>query len=105
MRETLEEALLALVQAGPSVAESIEAQVEEQAAEQETEEADTDPTPTPETPAIDATIEALTRSASEHFEAAEAAQRAGDWAVYGRELDALRQDLEQLLELTNMEGN
>lgn len=100
MRETLEEALLALVQAGPSAVESIEAQVEEQAEEQASEDEEIDPTPTPETPALDATIEALTRSASEHFEAAEAAQREGDWSTYGRELDALRQDLEQLMELT-----
>ncbi|KPK08604.1 MAG: hypothetical protein AMJ56_11480 [Anaerolineae bacterium SG8_19] len=35
MRETLEEALLALVQAGPSIAETIEVQVSEQGQEEE----------------------------------------------------------------------
>jgi len=41
--------------------------------------------------------DALIISANEHLEAAEAAQQAGDWATYGEELDALRTDLEQLL--------
>lgn len=41
--------------------------------------------------------EALIISANEHLEAAEAAQQEGDWATYGEELDALRDDLEQLL--------
>jgi uncharacterized membrane protein (UPF0182 family) len=36
-------------------------------------------------------------SANEHLAAAEAAQQAGNWAIYGEELDALRADLEQLL--------
>lgn len=104
MRETLEDALLALVQAGPSVAESIEAQVEEQESEPAADDENIAPTPTPESPTIEATIEELTRSANEHFEAAEAAQREGDWATYGRELDALRRDLEQLMELTGGSG-
>ncbi len=56
--------------------------------------------PTPVPPAADATVEELIRSANEHLEAAEAAQQNGDWAAYGRELDALRQDLERLMELT-----
>lgn len=41
--------------------------------------------------------DALILSANQHLEAAEAAQQAGDWATYGEELDALRDDLEQLL--------
>lgn len=50
--------------------------------------------------ALDATVESLISSANDHFAAAEAAQRSGDWTTYGRELDALQQDLEQLIELT-----
>jgi hypothetical protein len=106
MRETLEEALLALVQAGPSVAETIEAEVDAA----ETSEEGTSPTPVPEAtpadtpateaPAISATVEELISTAGEHFEAAEEAQREGDWTAYGRELEALRQALQELMELT-----
>ncbi len=49
---------------------------------------------------LDATMEELIQSANTHFEAAEAAQRAGDWATYGRELDALQQDLQRMTELS-----
>jgi uncharacterized membrane protein (UPF0182 family) len=101
MRETLEEALLALVQAGPSVAEIVDVEVEAA----ETGQGETGPTPVPEatpvdTPAVDATVEELIRTAGEHFEAAEEAQREGDWTAYGRELEALRQTLEELMALT-----
>ena len=62
-----------------------------------TEFAEPEPTRIP-LPA-DANVEALVESASAHYDAAEAAQRAGDWATYGEELEALQRDLEQLLEL------
>ncbi|MFQ5398297.1 MAG: UPF0182 family protein [Anaerolineae bacterium] len=52
--------------------------------------------------ALDATIEELILSANAHFEAAEAAQRQGDWATYGQELDALQSDLARLAELTGV---
>jgi len=48
----------------------------------------------------DETVEALIQSANGHFEAAQAAQQAGDWATYGLELEALEQDLQQLTELS-----
>ncbi len=99
MRETLEEALVALVEAGPSVAEIVDI-AEEPASEIAVESTGETPQATQEPPVIDSTLEALVKSAGEHFEAAEAAQRAGDWATYGRELEALREDLEQLSELT-----
>lgn len=51
-------------------------------------------------PQVDATLEELIQSANAHFEAAEAAQRQGDWATYGAELEALQRDLDQLSELT-----
>ena len=104
MRETLEEALFALVQAGPSVAETIEAQAAESETDEEVsgEAPETSPTtvaPTPESPTMDVTIEALIRSAGQHFEAAEEAQREGDWATYGRELEALSEALQKLEKL------
>ncbi len=49
---------------------------------------------------LDATVEELINSANAHFAAAEAAQRRGDWTTYGEELDALQQDLAQMMELT-----
>jgi hypothetical protein len=48
-------------------------------------------------------IAALIASANAHFEAAEAAQRSGDWATYGAELEALQQDLAELMALVREE--
>jgi len=98
MRPTLEEALLALVRAGPSATESVEDQATNQPVEEETET--TAPAPTRETPVIEGSVEALIEKAGAHFEAAESAQRQGDWATYGQELEALREVLEQLMEMT-----
>jgi uncharacterized membrane protein (UPF0182 family) len=98
MRATLEEALFALVQAGPGVTEIIEEQVADQPEEDETETAE--PSPTREAQIIDESVEALIESAGAHFEAAEAAQREGDWATYGQELAGLREVLERLMEMT-----
>ncbi|MCP4428728.1 MAG: UPF0182 family protein [Chloroflexi bacterium] len=91
MDTTLEGALAALLDAAPS----------EIAVEVETEPTSTevDETPT-EAVEIDATVEEFIQSANAHFEAAEAAQKVGDWATYGEELDALQQDLERLLALS-----
>jgi uncharacterized membrane protein (UPF0182 family) len=96
MRTTLDEALAALMDAAPS---------------QIVVETDTAETPSTgvETPApveaieVDASVEELIQSANAHFEAAEAAQRAGDWATYGQEIDALQRDLEQLMILSGQE--
>jgi uncharacterized membrane protein (UPF0182 family) len=65
---------------------------------EETGETAEEPTPIPQ--ASDATIDELIQSANAHFEAAETAQRNGDWTTYGREIEALQQDLALLLELT-----
>ncbi len=100
MRETLEEALTALLEGAPSVDTIVEEPPVTETGEETAEPGDTTEEPTPVPPAADATIEELIQSANEHYEAAEAAQRNGDWATYGRELEALRQDLERLLELT-----
>ncbi len=58
------------------------------------------PQPTPVPSALDATVEELVTSANERFEAAQEAQRNGDWTAYGQELEALQRDLEQLLRLS-----
>ena len=49
---------------------------------------------------VDADVEELISSANAHFEAAQAAQRSGDWTTYGTELEALENDLNRLLEMT-----
>lgn len=51
-------------------------------------------------PADPRTVEELVAAANAHLAAAEEAQRQGDWATYGRELQALRERLEQLSALT-----
>jgi uncharacterized membrane protein (UPF0182 family) len=54
------------------------------------------PAPTPTPTAAAPNRNALARSALTHLRAAEAAQRAGDWATYGKEIAAARRDLEAL---------
>jgi uncharacterized membrane protein (UPF0182 family) len=49
---------------------------------------------------LDPAILELVQTANEHYEAAEGAQRRGDWAEYGEELGALQQALQQLIEMT-----
>ncbi len=46
------------------------------------------------------TLDELVAAANAHLAAAEQAQRQGDWTSYGQELQALRQTLAQLAELT-----
>lgn len=61
------------------------------------------PPPPPASPpavGVSAEVRDLVRSASEHYEKAVAALRAGDFATYGAELKALEQDLARLRELT-----
>ena len=105
MRETLGEAVIALIEAGPSIVDSLveeAASVEEGEVAPEPDQPDQPAEePTPETAAPDETIERLIETANEHFEAAEAAQRIGDWATYGRELEALQGILQQLMDLTD----
>jgi uncharacterized membrane protein (UPF0182 family) len=106
MRETLEEALVALIEAAPTVTEIEGAVVDDAALEEAVEEAVPEATAAPgevETPLMDESIQALIERAGEHFAAAEEAQRAGDWAAYGRELEALGEVLQQLEALTGGE--
>ncbi len=91
MRNTLDEALVALLEAAPA---AILVAEEADGVPAATETSPT-PAPTPR-PSGDGSIEALVQAANDHFLAAEAAQRQGDWTTYGRELDALRDALQQL---------
>lgn len=67
---------------------------------QQTADPDTGPLPTPVPIAADASVQSLVTQANLHLAAASAAQRDGDWARYGQELESLRITLEQLETLT-----
>jgi hypothetical protein len=94
MRETLAEALAALIEDAPAVDTIV---AEPPVGGDEEVEGTVDAIPPS---ADDATVEELIRSANAHFEAAQAAQREGNWAAYGREQEALERDLQRLVELT-----
>ncbi len=49
------------------------------------------------------TWEQVARSAQEHYTKAQACLQSGDWACYGAELQALEQDLQELVRLTDEE--
>ncbi len=99
MEETLGEAIaaLALTTVVDSALETTDDGVEVTAPDDGTAAV---PQPTPVPSAIDATVEELVISANERFEAAQEAQRNGDWTAYGQELEALQRDLEQLMQLS-----
>ena len=92
MAETLDRSLIALARAG-----TLETIVD-----------DTTPPDAASTPSADAatppanpvTLDELVAAANAHLQAAEQAQRDGDWASYGQELAALREVLAQLAVLT-----
>ena len=58
------------------------------------------PSPAATPPGNPQTVEELVAAANAHLAAAEQAQRAGNWAAYGAELAALRDNLNQLAALT-----
>lgn len=95
MRETLGEALAALLEAEITNVAELETE-----AEGETDSGEETAVPDQDQPLpVDASVEELIRSANEHFEGAETAQKAGDWARYGSELEALNSDLQRLMEM------
>ena len=94
MDTSLEGALAALLLETPG-----EIVVEEGAEGETAVSTETDTTPVQIAP-VDANVEELISSANAHFEAAQAAQRNGDWTTYGAELEALEADLNRLMELT-----
>ncbi|MBN1993673.1 MAG: UPF0182 family protein [Anaerolineae bacterium] len=91
MRETLAESLLALFEAEPAAVVKVETPttVEE--------------SPVESAPPLSDDVAELARTASAHYEAAEAALRNSDWATYGRELENLKAALDRLVELTGGE--
>jgi uncharacterized protein len=52
---------------------------------------------------VDAEIVSLIKQAQEYFDRAQESLRNGDWAAYGQELDALKEVLRKLAELTGTE--
>jgi len=62
------------------------------------------PTPVPTVPAGPTDIASLVASAQAHYTKAQEYLKAGDWAGYGRELSALADDLNRLIELTKGGG-
>lgn len=101
MRETLEQALLALVLDAPAV-DVIVLEPDAPLSVVTDDGGETAVVIPPVAPpiALDANLEEIIQAANRHFVAAEAAQRRGDWAVYGTELEALGQNLQRLLELS-----
>jgi uncharacterized membrane protein (UPF0182 family) len=111
MEETLAEALLALFDEDTgdvlteasermtAAEEDVVAESEQPAAAGE-EAASTEAAPESGSELSDSNVAELAQMASEHYEAAERALRAGDWATYGEELDKLEQILNTLVELT-----
>ena len=93
MAETLDRSLRALAQAG------IEEVIIDDTAPPDTT-APTPPSVLATPPANPVTLEELVAAANTHLLAAEQAQRDGDWARYGQELAALRENLAQLAALT-----
>lgn len=90
MAETLNASLLALAQGAEVAVEP-----------PPTDAAGGTPPVTPaQPPPNPQSFEELVAAANAHLAAAETAQRAGDWATYGRELEALRLVLSQLTGLT-----
>lgn len=97
MEETLAEAIISVFANGNIVPEvEVNAPIENETGEETTPPS----TEIPEGGELSPEVEALIQSANAHYLAAEAAQRDGDWATYGEELDALQADLAKLLELT-----
>lgn len=101
MDTTLSGALAALLDASVEVVAEV---IGETLPPAETGTAETS-TPAPGETAVtlDDSITALITSANTHYEAAQTAQRNGDWATYGAELEALQQDLAQLMALVGEE--
>ena len=60
-----------------------------------------EPGPEPGEPTTTADIANLISQAQQHYEQAQENLKAGDWAGYGREIDALQAVLDKLTELTS----
>ena len=98
MRTTLDEALSALLQGEGAL---IEVEIPEEPGLSDAAVAPETSETTPSVAAPDGSIEELIQLANQQFEAAEQAQRNGDWTEYGRQIDRLQATLEQLNTLTS----
>jgi hypothetical protein len=87
MGETLDQALDAMFGSGQTLA--VSGQHADSAAAAAA-------TPNAVVPAVSGNSASLVQQAQSHYDKAIAAQRAGDWAAYGKEIDALGSVLEQL---------
>jgi len=87
MAETLDQALTAMF--GGEAAVAVSGQQADTAAAGA-------PLPNAAVPAASAAVGSLVQQAQTHYDRAIAAQRAGDWATYGKEISALGSVLEQL---------
>jgi uncharacterized membrane protein (UPF0182 family) len=98
MRETLAEALQALFgEAGPTLTSTDTPPPDEQT---ETPAEIASPT---DTELLSQDINQLAITASNHYEAAQAALQNGDWATYGAELEKMKAALDALVRLTSHE--
>ena len=88
MGETLDQALDAMFGSGQTLA--VSGQHADSAA------AAAAAAPNAAVPAVSGSAASLVQQAQSHYDKAIAAQRAGDWAAYGKEIDALGAVLEQL---------
>ncbi|WP_374689180.1 UPF0182 family protein [Promineifilum sp.] len=98
MAETLDRSLVALASGTPA-ASPVTGVLQPEAGESDVGAAAT-PASAATPLANPTTLDELVAAANAHLAAAEQAQRQGDWTSYGQELQALRQTLAQLAELT-----
>ena len=92
MEESLAGSLISLASSSFDVTEIVDP---EQTGET-TIDPNVQPRPTPAPVAADTTVQSLVDQANLHLKAATTAQREGDWARYGQELESLTVTLEQL---------
>ena len=92
----LNEALVALLEGDGGTIVIDEEPTDSGGSAEVAEEAEAVPIPV----VIDGTTAELVEQANAQFEAAQAAQQSGDWAEYGRQIDALEETLQQLANQT-----
>ncbi|MEM7343984.1 MAG: UPF0182 family protein [Chloroflexota bacterium] len=101
MEETLSEALVSLFAGDVNFASNDETPSDESAAETDTTPSDeTTETESSNTVVLSDDVGELAAMASEHYEAAQTALKAGDWTTYGEELEQLEAILAELVKLT-----
>jgi hypothetical protein len=104
MEETLAGALEALFEGEAPLFTAADTPVSSEVSGSDIKVSTTEETP-PSTGSVsvDDRISELALTASNHYEAAQAALQEGDWATYGAELDKMKEALDSLLGLTRKE--